>query len=134
MRAQSKMNWRPELTAHAVNEYFREGFASLDVTTEELPPAVLGQPYNAVLAAANASGVVQWSVLAGNAPSGLTLNAGGEISGRAQVLSPGGVTSTFTVLAQDAVNATPKTLAILIVPEPGVLALGAVFIRYRRKR
>ena len=134
MRAQSKMNWRPELTAHAVNEYFRAGFASLDVTTEELPPAVLGQPYNAVLAAANASGVVQWSVLAGNAPSGLTLNAGGEISGRAQVLSPGGVTSTFTVLAQDAVNATPKTLAILIVPEPGVLALGAVFIRYRRKR
>ncbi|NLF38031.1 hypothetical protein GX586_01210 [bacterium] len=133
VRGQSKTNWRPELTAHAMNEYFRAGFASLDVATETLPQAVLGQAYTAALTAANATGAVSWSVLAGSMPSGLVLNADGVISGTPQVLDVAG-SHAFTVLARDAINANPKTLVILVVPEPCELALCAAVLLMVRRR
>ncbi len=114
VRAQSKMNWRTELTAPEINEYFRAGFRTLSVTTTGLPVAVAGQAYTAALDAVNASGTVQWVLYHGSLPEGLNVQSNGVING-----TPAGwSTNSFTVLAQDAVNVDPKTLQIVVVPEP----------------
>jgi hypothetical protein len=128
VRSRSKMNWRPELTAHAINEYFRDGFATLDVVTTGLPPAVVGQPYNAALHSVKASGSVFWTLYFGDLPSGLALSSNGVISGTPQaVLLADSMTNSFTVLAHDDVNIDPRTFSIMVVPEPLAAAPMAVF-------
>jgi len=69
---------------------------------------------------------------AGALPGGLSLGSNGVISGTAHAVAVV-TTSSFAVLAHDAVNVDPKTLSIVVIPEPGVLlGVGVVCLRRRR--
>ncbi len=54
------------------------------ITTTTLPNGVLNQPYSATLNCVNCSGYA-WSITSGGLPSGLSLSAGGAISGTPNV-------------------------------------------------
>jgi hypothetical protein len=73
---------------------------SPSITTTSLPAGTVGQPYNQTLQAAGGTGGLTWSIVAGNLPTGLSLNqTTGVISGTPLV--PDG-TSSFTVRVADA--------------------------------
>jgi hypothetical protein len=73
---------------------------SPSITTTSLPAGTVGQPYNQTLQAAGGTGGLTWSIVAGNLPTGLSLNqTTGVISGTPLV--PDG-TSSFTVRVSDA--------------------------------
>jgi Putative Ig domain len=57
------------------------GAASIEITTQGLPSAVVGSPYSLQLTATGGVAPYAWTVPAGALPEGLTLSAGGLISG-----------------------------------------------------
>ncbi len=74
------------------------GSSTLQVTTNALSAGTVGKSYSASLAASGGAPPYQWSVLAGNLPAGLTLNAtSAVISGSPRVAG----TANFTVQVQD---------------------------------
>jgi Putative Ig domain len=71
---------------------------ALNVTTDHLQSATVGQPYNVILTAYNAGGKsLVWSVSAGTLPAGITLAADGTLSGTPTTVG----TSTFTAKVKD---------------------------------
>lgn len=72
----------------------------LTIQTSSLLPAARGLSYSQQLSAANATGVVSWSVVGGSLPPGLTLSTAGAITGSA---TSNGIYS-FTVQASDSHN------------------------------
>lgn len=76
--------------------------SSLTITTPSLADGREGQPYTATLEAALASGAVQWSLLSGALPGGVTLGADGVLSGSPTAAG----TYSFTIQAVDAGNFT----------------------------
>src|ERR1035437_7526259 len=86
---------------------------ALAITTSSLPSGTVGTAYSQTLAATGGTGGYSWSVVSGTLPAGLTLAAGGSISG---IPSAAGA-FTFTVQAKDAAGATAtETLGITINP------------------
>jgi large repetitive protein len=84
---------------------------ALTITTNSLPSATVLTAYSTTLTAAGGTVGYSWSITSGSLPLGLTLGAGGTISG-APVL-PG--TSNFTVQVRDSSNSTaskPLTLTV----------------------
>ncbi len=71
------------------------------IATPSLPTGIIGTAYNASLIASNGTQPYVWSVTAGALPTGLTLNATGQISG---IPTTAG---TFTVTIQVQDSATP---------------------------
>jgi len=90
--------------------------AKLLVATNSLPDAPINQPYAQQLSATGGS-VSSWSLASGALPDGLTLSAGGLISGTPT--KPGSF--TFTVRANGSPNSDQKTLSIFVAAP---LALG----------
>jgi hypothetical protein len=89
--------------------------APLSVTTSSLPGGTKGAVYpTQTLAATGGTGGRTWTISAGALPGGLTLSAGGSISG-----TPTGVgTFAFTVRVTDGVGATAtKGLSIAIAAD-----------------
>ena len=76
------------------------------VTTATLPSAEVSEPYPARLTVAGGQGADRWAVTAGSLPPGLTLSAGGILSGTisAATASGGDLVRnwSFTVTATDA--------------------------------
>ncbi|HEY5260971.1 MAG TPA: Ig domain-containing protein, partial [Solirubrobacteraceae bacterium] len=67
--------------------------ASLALSTAGLPPAVVGVPYTAQLAASGGAGSYSWSLGAGVLPAGLSLNAAtGAIAGTPTATGSSGLT------------------------------------------
>lgn len=83
---------------------------TIQVATETLPAAKRNQRYSAMLASTGAQGAVTWQVVGGSLPPGLSLAAGGEISGRARSLG----THAFTVRVTDPVGSATKGLSITV--------------------
>jgi len=79
--------------------------APMEVTTSALPTAKKGAWYSTLLVASGGKPTLVWSVAGGSLPSGLTLAAGGRISGTPRATG----TWTFTVQVADA--STPKNTA-----------------------
>jgi hypothetical protein len=83
--------------------------AGMLVTTPRLPSAQVSRPYSARLTTAGGNGADRWAVTAGSLPPGLTLSAGGVLSGTisAATASGGDLVRSwpFTVTATDAKGA-----------------------------
>lgn len=87
----------------------------LAVSTATLPDATVGTAYAATLVHAGGTGAVSWSVASGSLPAGLSLAAGGAISGTPTVHG----TYSFTVRVTDSASATAtKPLTITVAPPP----------------
>jgi hypothetical protein len=87
----------------------------LTITTTSLPHGTVGAAYSQTLAASGGTGGYTWSTTAGSLPAGLTLAAGGSISGTPTTAT----TANFTVQVKDSSNATAmKALSITIAPPP----------------
>ncbi|TDU70794.1 putative Ig domain-containing protein [Prosthecobacter fusiformis] len=74
------------------------GCPFIDVTPEELPKAYLSTAYNQELTATGGTGPYLWSIESGELPDGLSLSAGGVITGQASEI----VSALFTVVVTDA--------------------------------
>ncbi len=77
---------------------------ALSITTATLSDATINNAYTATLAATGGVTPYTWTVDSGSLPAGLTLSAGGVISGTPTALG----TSSFTVKVTDS-QATPAT-------------------------
>src|SRR5665811_1555833 len=74
---------------------------SLGITTSSVPTGTVGTAYSQALAATGGTPPYSWSVANGSLPAGLSLSAGGTISG-----TPGGAgSSSFTVRVTDSASA-----------------------------
>ncbi len=69
----------------------------IQITTNDLPALVIGDPYSAQLSATGGSGNYRWSIVSGSLPDGLTLSSTGLISGTPTSSDD----ATFTVKAHD---------------------------------
>jgi hypothetical protein len=104
----------------------------LSVTTSSLPGGTVGTPYSQQLAATGGSGGYTWSVSSGSLPAGLSLSAGGDISGTPATAGA----ASFAVQVKDSSNATAtQSLSINIAgPQLSVttssLSGGSVAIPY----
>ena len=91
-----------------------------NITTTSLPGAYVDSPYHQTLAATGGSGAKVWSVIAGALPAGLSLSAGGVISGTPTAV----VTKTFDVKVADSdsvdglIDEDIQTLTIAVTGVP----------------
>ncbi|HYL84191.1 MAG TPA: immunoglobulin domain-containing protein, partial [Candidatus Angelobacter sp.] len=74
----------------------------LQVSTAQLPGGFVAGGYSSTLAATGGSTPYSWSLLSGSLPNGLTLNAGGVISGTPSLAG----SFSFTVQVKDASSTT----------------------------
>ncbi|MGC2324658.1 MAG: DUF4082 domain-containing protein, partial [Terriglobales bacterium] len=90
--------------------------APLVITTTTLSDAVQDVPYSATLAATGGVPPYTWSLASGsNLPAGLSLSAGGQITGITSVIA----TSNFTVQVQDSLSAqTTQPLSLTVDAPP----------------
>ena len=86
----------------------------LSIRTESLPQALQGLPYSATLEASGGVGPYVWNIESGALPDGLTMTAGGLISGRA---TTAGATS-FVVRVKDSLGTSSTRALFLIVTQP----------------
>jgi hypothetical protein len=89
----------------------------LTVTTTELPPGLVGQPYSATLAATGGVPPLQWSLAQGALPAGILLDASGKLAGSATVQ---GVASV-QVQVQDAQGAKATAILVLEIKDAGLV-------------
>ena len=98
--------------------------AGLTITTTSLPPVNSGNLYTATtLTAVNGVGALTWSLYSANMPAGMTLSAGGVISGTPNTLA----TTVYNLIIQvaDTSGSThEKTLSITVVGDLVVPAGG----------
>ncbi len=90
----------------------------LSITTTSLPNATVGTAYGQRLAASGGTGGYSWALASGSLPAGLTLDAGGNISGTPSAAGNVG----FTVQVTD--NSGTRTTAQLgITVSPAALSI-----------
>jgi hypothetical protein len=99
--------------------------AGHEVTTQNLPAAVAGQPYTATLADAGGSGTEWWGVIGGALPAGLTLDVRtGQISGVPMAAGTGalivGVTDSSDDMATARLNIQVDGAPALASPDAGM--------------
>jgi hypothetical protein len=92
------------------------------VATTSLPEGLVGASYSVALAASGGTGSYGWSVSSGTLPPGLTLAAGGTISGTPS--APG--TSSFTVRATSGTLSGTRDLSITIQAPEVVITTSAL--------
>jgi len=83
---------------------------ALQITTASLQQATVGTPYSAALVASGGSGY-SWSVSGGSLPNGLTLGAGGALTGTPA--SSG--TYPFTVKVTSGARSTTRQLTLVVI-------------------
>jgi hypothetical protein len=94
------------------------GSFPLSVSTTSLPNATQSVAYTQSLAAVGGTAPYSWSLLSGTLPSGLTLSAGGQISGTPPILG----TSNFVVQVTDSsvpAQTATQALSITVVGPTG---------------
>ncbi|MBI3097825.1 MAG: putative Ig domain-containing protein, partial [Planctomycetes bacterium] len=77
----------------------------LSVTTAALANGIVGSAYSETLALAGGNGPFTWTMVSGTLPAGLTISAGGVISGTPTLAG----SSPFTVRAVDSTSPSPDT-------------------------
>jgi len=91
------------------------GPGPVTVVTGSLPAAQVGAPYDATLTATGGDGATYaWSVLAGALPAGLSLSAGGVISGTPTAEGA----SIVTVQAESAGRSASRDVTLSVSPAP----------------
>jgi len=101
-----------------INELLAGGGSTVKITTTQLPNAVVGTPYSKTLAANGGLTPYDWSIIEGNLPAGLTLNATtGKISG-----TPTAVFNDFIKFKVADSSPVPQTdtesLRLIVNPAP----------------
>jgi hypothetical protein len=130
----------PTATHQAANYWVDVAFVSnaattLQVTTTQFPGGAVAGSYSATLSASGGSTPYTWSLLNGALPNGLTLNAGGSISGTPSLAG----SFSFTVQVKDAaaqsasknfsINvATSAPTVAIISPVSGASVSGAISV------
>lgn len=104
---------------------------AVSVTTATLANGLLAQPYSAALQASGGSGSYQWSLRSGLLPAGLTLSAGGVLSG-----TPG-ASGTFSLVVRaadvlDATNFAERTLTLSIAVPASSIAIQTTSLQSTR--
>src|SRR6185503_12484159 len=101
------------------------GPGPLSIATTSLAPGVVNASYNQSLLANGGTPTYTWSLVAGQGslPAGLSLSAGGVISGTPTT----GGTSNFTMKVTDSAQATAQTALSIVVTAAGA-ALDSQFI------
>ena len=105
------------------------------VTTSSLANGTINVPYSQSLSAAGGAGGYTWSLNNGSLPAGLSLDAGGGISGTPTTAG----TAAFTVQVRDSLGATAtRSLSITIAAPPlsvttTALAGGTVGVPYSQQ-
>ncbi|MCB9895289.1 MAG: choice-of-anchor D domain-containing protein [Planctomycetes bacterium] len=87
------------------------------ITTTQLTPAQIDQPYATQLGAAQGTSPYSWTLTGGSLPPGLSLDAGGSITG-----TPTGIhgTTQFEVMVTDATGGTEvRTVQLILQPPVG---------------
>jgi len=92
------------------------------VATTSLPDGVVGTSYNTTLAASGGTGSYAWSVGSGSLPAGLTLAAGGAITGTPSAAGTG----SFTVRATSGTESGTRSLSITIAAPEVVITTSAL--------
>src|ERR1022692_1099033 len=92
--------------------------AALGITTSSLPAGTVGVAYSQALVASGGSPPYSWAVASGTLPAGLSLAAGGTLSGKPSTAGP----SSFTVRVTDSTSAT-ATAALSLPINPAALAI-----------
>jgi hypothetical protein len=90
------------------------------IQTGSLPPGDVGEPYAAQLVATGGTGAYTWTVTEGTLPAGLTLSAGGALSGTPTTAGNSG----FTVRVTDEAAATHSRAFTLGIIQDGELVNG----------
>ncbi|MFA4819089.1 MAG: putative Ig domain-containing protein [Patescibacteria group bacterium] len=85
------------------------------ITTTTLPAITATALYNQTLTATGGTAPLTWSLLSGTLPTGLTLSAGGVISGTPTIAG----TSSFTVRVTDNAGVTADQALVIIVNPAG---------------
>src|SRR2546423_26799 len=88
--------------------------ATLQITTAQLPGGFVAGAYTSTLTASGGSTPYTWSLLSGTLPSGLTLNAGGSISGTPSLAG----SFPFTVQVKDAAGLSASANFSINVASP----------------
>ena len=89
----------------------------LTVTTVDLPPGLVGQPYAAALQSQGGVPPVQWSLSQGALPAGILLDASGKLGGSAT--TPG--VASFQVQVQDSEGTKATTILVLEIKDAGLV-------------
>src|ERR1035441_4170355 len=92
--------------------------AALGITTSSLPAGTVGVAYSQALGASGGSPPYSWAVASGALPAGLSLAAGGTLSGTPGTAGP----SSFTVRVTDSASAT-ATAALSLTINPAALGI-----------
>src|SRR5215469_11597506 len=106
------------MTSNAAVLTVSTGVTPVQITTTSLPDGQVGVAYSASLAASGGTKAYSWSILSGSLPSGLTLDASGEISGTPTTQG----TSSLTIQVQD--SSSPAQTAFKVY-SPSISASGA---------
>ena len=99
------------------------GAAVLGITTASLPAGTVGVAYSGQLAAANGSAPYSYAVTAGALPLGLTMSAGGAITGSPTTAGPVSFTVTVTDAAAHTANASFTVTIAAGVSSPVITTL-----------
>lgn len=99
------------------------GCPAIAVRPGLLPGGVTGVPWSQVLSTDAGSAPFTWSVTAGALPAGLTLSAGGTLSGTPSAAG----TSTFTLTAADSAGCTgSRSYTVTVFAAPTTATIAAV--------
>ncbi|HEY3837554.1 MAG TPA: putative Ig domain-containing protein [Bryobacteraceae bacterium] len=100
-------------------------------TPSPLPAGSVNAAYSQTLTAAGGTGPYTWSVVSGKLPAGMSLSAGGVISGTATAAG----TATFTVQVADSIQSLAMQVFTLSILAPSITSIsnllqGAVGLSY----
>src|ERR1039458_4741670 len=108
-------NADPTKTASAAVTVNPATSQSLQIATGNLPQGAEGNPYSAAFAATGGTSPYSWSISAGTAPPGTSMNANGNLGG-----TPAKTGSfSFTVLVTDAANHSATGNSVVTVTQAG---------------
>jgi hypothetical protein len=103
------------LSATASKDFQISIASAVGVTTTTLPQGTVNASYSQTVAASGGKAPYSWTVASGSLPNGLTMSAGGVISGTPTATG----TANFSVRVTDALGATDdQALSITVDPAP----------------
>lgn len=95
------------------------GGKQIYILTQVLPDATVHKEYRKSIRVRNAKGAIQFKIIKGKLPDGLTLSSAGRITGTPTRVQ----TTTFTVRATDSDGSDREEYVLKVIQEPGVLVL-----------
>lgn len=101
----------------------------LSITTNDLPSVKVDGDYGVALQAAGGAGSYDWSVISGQAPSGLLVSQSGFVYGKAAAAG----SFVFSVMVKDRNNVTAQKSFTVLVQAPN-LAPVVVAVDYQKKK